>query len=375
VNDPDITQMRHALALGARGLGRVWPNPAVGCVIVKDGHIIGRGWTQDGGAPHAEQVALDQARAAARGATCYVTLEPCAHHGRTPPCADALIQSGVARVVVAVGDPNPKVNGHGLARLVDAGIDVKTGVLGTEAHSQHIGFFMKILRTRPMVTLKLAASFDGRIALASGESQWITGPLARRLVHTQRAVHDAVMVGGGTARADDPTLMLRDLGITRHPVRVIWSRHLDLPLQGRLAATAADAPLWILHADAANDDLVRAWSGLGARLFAVPTGPDRRLDPTAALAELASAGLTRIYCEGGGALAAALLAGDLVDRLVVFNAGIPVGGDGLAMVAPLGLARLADAKKFDLTDCQSVGPDTVTYWTRKGLSVTAATAE
>ena len=375
MSDADITHMRHALVLGSRGLGRVWPNPAVGCVIVKDGHIVGRGHTQDGGAPHAEARALDQAGARAKGATAYVTLEPCAHHGQTPSCADALITAGLGRVVVATTDPNPKVNGQGLARLRDAGIEVTCGVLENRARAQHIGFFTKITKSRPMITLKLAASIDGRIALASGESQWITSVAARRLVHAQRARHDAVMVGGGTARADDPTLMPRDLGITRQPVRIIWSRHLDVPLTGRLAKSTRDAPLWILHAETAPSQLVDAWIGLGARLISVPSGADQRLDPGGALAALGAAGLTRVYCEGGSALAATLLATDLVDNLVAFNAGFAIGGDGLAMVGALGLTRLAAANRFDLTETRKIGIDSVTHWTRSDLSLSAATTE
>jgi len=340
----------------------------VGCVIVKNDRIIGRGWTQDGGRPHAETTALAQAGAQAKGATAYVTLEPCAHHGQTPPCADALIGAGLNWVVVAVEDPNPKVNGQGVSRLRDAGINVTVGVLEAKARAQHIGFMTKITTGRPMITLKLAASLDGRIAMASGESQWITGAQSRRLVHTQRTAHDAVMVGGGTVRADDPTLMLRDIGIVRQPVRVIWSRLLDLPLQGRLARSAKDAPLWILHGKDADSHLTDAWSGLGARLICVKTGPDGRIDPTGAMVSLAEAGLTRVYSEGGSTLAASLMGADLVDRLVIFSAGIVIGGEGMPMIGPMGLSRLAQTNNFDLIDTQKIGVDTVSFWQRKIIS-------
>lgn len=213
--------MAHALRLGARGLGRTWPNPAVGCVIVKAGRVVGRGWTCPGGRPHAEPVALAQAGAAALGATAYVTLEPCSHHGRTPPCAEALIAAGLARVVTATGDPDPRVSGRGHAMLREAGIAVTERVLEAEARTAHAGFQKRVTEGLPFVTLKLAATLDGRIATASGESRWITGSLARRAVHAMRMRHDAVMVGVGTAIADDPDLSVRDLGSGHQPVRIV----------------------------------------------------------------------------------------------------------------------------------------------------------
>jgi diaminohydroxyphosphoribosylaminopyrimidine deaminase / 5-amino-6-(5-phosphoribosylamino)uracil reductase len=246
--------MALAIGLGARGLGRVWPNPAVGCVIVHDGRIVGRGWTQPGGRPHAETMALAQAGTAARGAVAYVSLEPCAHHGQTPPCADALIASGVARVVSALEDPDPRVAGQGHRRLAEAGINVETGVLATEAGQAQAGFLSRIRRGRPMLTLKLATSLDGRIATASGESRWITGPEARSRVHVMRASHDAVLIGSGTARADDPVLTVRGLGVSHQPMRIIAASSLNLPLEGALAASAAQVPLLLAHAPDAPQD-------------------------------------------------------------------------------------------------------------------------
>ena len=357
--------MRHALTIGARGLGQTWPNPAVGCVIVKDTHIVGRGWTQAGGVPHAETRALAQAGAQARGATAYVTLEPCAHHGRTPPCADALIAAGIARVVMATDDPNPQVNGKGAARLRDAGVTVTSGVLEDAARSANAGFISRITTGRPMVTLKLAASLDGRIATARGESKWITGRQARRLAHAMRARHDAVMIGGGTARADDPSLTVRDMGIAHQPVRIVWSGHLDIPLRGQLAQTAKDIPVWILHAESANKDLCQAWQGLGARLFACPTVQGGHLDPIAALRALADAGLTRVLCEGGGVLAASLMVHGLVDELACFSAGIGLGADARPMLAALGLAELAQAPGFTLIETRAVGGDVLCRWRRR----------
>lgn len=359
----DTRYMALALSLGRRGLGAVWPNPAVGCVIVKHGRILGRGWTRPGGRPHAETVALAQAGAAARGATAYVTLEPCAHHGQTPPCADALVAAGVARVVVALADPDPRVNGQGLARLRAAGIEVVEGVLADAARADQAGFLSRVTEGRPLVTLKLATSFDGRIATASGESRWITGAEARRAVHALRLTHDAVMIGAGTARADDPVLTVRDLGAARQPVRVVLARTLDLPLDGRLAASAGEVPLWLVHGDGADRDRVAAWRALGAEMLPVPVAHGR-LDTGAALAELGARGLTRVLCEGGGTLAASLLGAGLVDRLVGFTAGMAIGAEGRPAISALGLGALADAPRFTLAETRAVGGDVMHVWHR-----------
>lgn len=357
--------MALALSLGRRGMGRCWPNPAVGCVIVKDGRIIGRGWTQPGGRPHAEVVALAQAGAAARGATAYVTLEPCAHFGKTPPCASALIGAGVARVVSALQDPDPRVAGGGHKMLQDAGIEVKTGVMADQAAQDHQGFLMARTQARPMLTLKLANTFDGRIATASGDSQWITGAPARRLVHAQRAVHDAVMVGGGTARADDPSLTVRGLGMAHQPVRVVCARKLDVPLNGTLAQTAHEVPVWLCHGPDAPDPLRQAWLDLGARLIEVPTGPGGQLSPASLLKQLAAQGLTRVYCEGGGAFAASLLAADLVDHLIGFTAGVVIGAEGTPGIGAMGLGRLAEAPRFTLHKTCPIGGDVMHHWVRR----------
>lgn len=356
--------MALALSLGARGKGQCWPNPAVGCVIVRDGRIAGRGWTQPGGRPHAEVVALAQAGAHARGATAYVTLEPCAHTGQTPPCASALIAGGVARVVTALQDPDPRVDGGGHAMLRAAGIAVETGVLADRAERAHRGFLLARRAGRPMVTLKLAGSFDGRIALATGESQWITGPQARRYVHALRARHDAVMVGAGTARADDPSLTVRDIGVARQPVRIVCSRRLDLPLDGKLARTARDVPVWLLHGPDAPAERTAAWADLGARLIPVDTGTTRQIEPAAMLRALGEAGLTRVFCEGGGAFAASLLNAGLVDELVGFTAGLAIGAEGTPALGVMGLERLSDAHRFRLVEARAIGKDVLHRWER-----------
>lgn len=355
--------MALALSLGRRGQGAVWPNPAVGCVIVQRDRIVGRGWTQPGGRPHAEPEALAQAGAQAVGATVYVTLEPCAHTGETPPCAQALIDAQVARVVIACTDSDPRVSGKGIAMLQAAGIAVDTGVLEDEARKDHIGFLSRIDIARPMVTLKLASSFDGRIATATGESQWITAGPARRLVHAMRARHDAVMVGGGTARQDDPSLTVRDIGITRQPARIVVSSRLDLPLSGKLAQTAALIPVILCHATSADPHLVTTWQQLGATLIPCATRAGQ-LDPADILRKLADHGLTRIFCEGGGGLAASLLQADLVDHLVGFTAGLAIGADGLPAIGPLGLSHLGNAPRFSLDYTRAIGPDILHSWSR-----------
>lgn len=355
--------MALALSLGRRGQGNTAPNPAVGCVIVAKGRIVGRGWTQPGGRPHAEVVALDQAGSAAQGATVYVTLEPCAHHGQTPPCARALVLAGVARVVVAVADVDGRVDGKGLAMLREAGIAVEEGLMANRAFADMAGFFRRVVMGRPEVTLKLASSFDGRIATGTGESQWITGPEARRVGHAMRLRHDAVMVGGGTARHDDPSLTVRDMGVSTQPARVVVTRRLDLPLLGNLARTARDIPVILCHGKDADKDLQRTWSDLGATLLPCQISGGQ-LDTHDVLTQLGAHGLNRVYCEGGSALAASLLANDLVDRLAGFTAGLAIGAEGLPGVGALGLGSLSEAARFRLVEARSVGPDVMHLWER-----------
>ncbi len=359
----DARFMALALSLGRRGQGLAWPNPAVGCVIVKKDRIIGRGWTQPGGRPHAETEALKQAGPDARGATVYVTLEPCSHHGKTPPCAEALIGAEVSRVVVAIADTDARVAGQGIDMLRRAGIQVDVGVCTNEAQRDHAGFFGRLETGRPMVTLKLASSFDGRIATGTGESQWITGPHARRLVHAMRMRHDAVMVGGGTARKDDPSLTVRNLGVDRQPVRVVLSRRLDVPLMGQLARSAAEVPVLLCHGSDADATLQQTWRDLGATLLPCAVR-GAQLDPADALRQLGAHGLTRVFCEGGGALAASLIEADLVDQLVGFTAGLVIGAEGLPGIGALGLSKLSGAPRYKLRTVQPVGPDALHIWER-----------
>ncbi|MDX8347709.1 bifunctional diaminohydroxyphosphoribosylaminopyrimidine deaminase/5-amino-6-(5-phosphoribosylamino)uracil reductase RibD [Cognatiyoonia sp. IB215446] len=354
--------MALALMLGRRGMGRVWPNPAVGCVIVKDGRIIARAHTAVGGRPHAEAIALAQAGEQAAGATVYVTLEPCAHYGKTPPCTLALINAKVARVVIAIGDPDPRVSGRGIAMLEEAGIEVMQNVLAEEARRDHAGFLLRLQEGRPFVTLKLAGTLDGRIATATGESQWITGPEARRAVHMMRARHDAVMVGAGTVRADNPSLTARGLGVSHQPVRVVVSRALKIPVDSNLAESAGDVPVWLCHGPEAQVD---AWVAKGARSLPCNVSAGQ-VDPHAMMQGLGKAGLTRVFCEGGGMLAASLLHAGQVDELVVFSAGMAIGAEGTPALAAMGIDRLQNAPRFVLQDVQRIGPDICHIWRREG---------
>lgn len=354
-----------ALAHGARGLGHVWPNPSVGCIIVQNGRIVGRGRTAIGGRPHAETEALAQAGAAAQGATAFVSLEPCSHQGKTPPCAEALIKASIARVVSPLEDPDPRVAGQGHAMLRTAGIVVETGLLAEEAEAVHRGFLLRVRHGRPMVTLKLASSFDGRIATASGESRWITGPEARARVHAMRYAHDAVLIGGGTARADDPMLTVRGFGPVPQPVRVVAARSLSIPEDGKLAASAHDVPLWLVHGDRDLDgDLAARWEARGARLLPSGVAPGGRLDPGALLQRLGDEGLTRVFCEGGGSLAASLLQAGLVDEIVGFTAGLTIGAEGRPSVGALGLETLSEAAQYQLVSTEPVGGDVLHRWVR-----------
>ena len=353
----DARWMGAALALAARGLGRVRPNPAVGCVIVSEGRVLGRARTADGGRPHAETQALAQAGAAARGATAYVTLEPCAHRGKTPSCADALIAAGVARVVVAMRDPDPRTDGAGISRMREAGIEVTEGVGEARARAMQAGFVSRVTRGRPAVTLKLATTLDGRIATAAGESRWITGPAARAHVHARRAAHDAVMVGAGTARADDPRLTVRGLGARPQPVRIVTASDLNLPVGLGLIRTAREVPTWLVHGTGDGTALAAA----GAKLLPAPLRA-RRIDLNEALQAIGAEGINQIYCEGGGGLAASLLRAGLVDRLELYTAGAAIGADGTPGLAAMGLATLADAPRLSLIETRPLGGDVLSVW-------------
>ncbi len=361
----DIAHMRAALALARRGLGGTWPNPSVGCVVVKDGRVVGRAVTAPGGRPHAEPLALDLAGASAHGATVYVTLEPCCHWGRTPPCTDALISARVARVVVATRDPDPRVDGVGIAKLRASGIAVDEGLLKHSADAIAAGFWSRVHSGRPLVTLKLASTLDGRIATRAGESRWITGEAARRAAHALRGRSDAVMVGVGTVMADDPELTCRIPGYRTTPlVRIVADSHLRTPLTKKLIATASQNPTWMLIRDGTDRERRHAFADLGIKLIEV-SGAQTGIDIAQGLAALADAGLTRILVEGGAELSASLLRADLVDRIAWFHAPAVMGGDAWPAVQAFGIDHLAAMPRFTRIAETTLGDDMLTEFARR----------
>src|SRR5450631_3343904 len=339
----DLRFMQLALALGRRGQGRSWPNPAVGAVVVNDGVIVGRGWTQPGGRPHAEPEALQRAGEAARGATLYVTLEPCSHFGRSPPCADAVIAAGIARVVSAVEDPNPEVAGQGHARLRAAGIVVDIGLGATEAARDHAGHFRRIRDKRPHVILKLAVSSDDRIGAAGHKPAAISGEAAKARVHLLRAQCDAILVGIGTVLSDDPLLTCRLPGMAaRSPVRVVLDRSLRLPGGSRLVHGARETPLWVMTSELSEAAAAMKLGGAGAQVLRVATtnGPPPGLDLRAVLHALAEKGITRLLVEGGARVASSFVASGLVDEVWLLRGADRVGDDGIAALDALPLTAI-----------------------------------
>lgn len=357
--------MRAALALARRSLGRTWPNPAVGCVIVRDGRVIARGRTRDGGRPHAEADAIANTQESLAGATVYVTLEPCAHHGKTPPCADALVAAGVGRVVSAIEDPDPRVRGQGHARLAAAGIAVEVGEGAAEAAEINAGFFLRVKEGRPLFHLKLASSLDGRIATASGESRWITGDAARSDGHRLRSLHDAILVGAGTVRADDPDLTCRLPGLAAYsPDRVVLDSQASLPATSRLATTARTTPVLLFHAGAPIQR-IEALRQQGINVIEAPASGAGRVDVGAVARQLGHLGYSNVLIEGGGQIAAAFLRAGLIDRITSYRAGLVLGEDSRSAVGALALDRLDFAPRFSLVSSRIVGADTLETWHRR----------
>jgi diaminohydroxyphosphoribosylaminopyrimidine deaminase/5-amino-6-(5-phosphoribosylamino)uracil reductase len=360
--------MSLALALGRRGLGNTWPNPAVGAVIVRDDGggpvIVGRGWTQPGGRPHAEVEALRRAGEAARGATMYVTLEPCSHHGKSPPCADAIVAAGIARVVSALEDPNPEVAGRGHARLRAAGIAVEVGLGGDEARRAHAGHLRRMREHRPQVTLKLALSADRKVGAAGRRPVAITGEAARARVHRMRAMNDAILIGIGTALADDPELTCRLPGMEKFsPVRVVLDTRLRLPPGGALARSAQQTPVWVVTGSgaAAEAAAVRALHEQGVEVLHAPAQAGRlALAPVLGL--LAERGISRLMVEGGPTVAAALVAADLVDEAVLFRSAKVLGPDGIDALE--GIALDALTSRMTSLGREPVGDDSVEFFAR-----------
>lgn len=362
----DIRWMEAALALGRRGLGFTAPNPSVAALIVRDGVVVGRGVTQPGGRPHAEVVALNEAGAAARGATVYVTLEPCSHHGQTPPCAESLVSAGVARVVSAVEDPNPLVAGRGHAMLRTAGVEVVTGICEAAARFDHLGHILRIAKGRPKVTLKLARTADGYAAGDEHDSRLaITGEIANHNVQSLRSMNDAIMVGVGTVLGDDPLLTVRIPGFSQKPLRVVIDSRLRLPETSRLAASARELPtlaLTTMAAPAAREDSLRA---RGVQTQRVGADEDGRVNLPAALAFLAAKGVTRVFSEGGPRVGSALIDMDLADEVILFTATKPLGRDGRPALSAAAMERLTDSSRYSQAVSVDFGADRMDRWLRR----------
>jgi diaminohydroxyphosphoribosylaminopyrimidine deaminase/5-amino-6-(5-phosphoribosylamino)uracil reductase len=366
----DARYMAAALSYARRGLGRVWPNPSVGALIVSDpasgGVVVGQGVTQPPGGAHAEVIALRQAGERARGATCYVTLEPCSHQGRTGPCAVALADAGVARVVIGLSDPNPRVAGRGVEMLRARGVEVVTGVLRAACADHHAGHIRRVLAGRPHVILKLAVSRDGFIG-REGEGQIpITGPDVFRRVHVLRAECDGILVGVGTAIADNPILNCRLPGLAnRSPVRIVLDTSARLPLDGRLVDTAREVPVWVLVSAQADPDRVSALSAAGCTVVRLATPVDGRIDPHAAMRALGQRGLTRLLVEGGATVANALLESDLADEVIISRGDMTVGEGGIPPFAGRGLEALCETGRYVVQTTVPVGADTMTRYLRR----------
>ena len=344
--------MARALRLARRGLFSTTPNPRVGCVIVKDGIVLGEGWHRRAGEPHAEVHALNIAGAAARGATAYVTLEPCSHHGRTPPCAEALIDAGVARVVAAMQDPNPQVAGRGLARLADAGIVAESGLLEAEARELNIGFISRMSRGRPWVRLKAAASLDGKTALLNGSSQWITGAAARQDGHRWRARACAILSGIGTVRDDDPQLNVRGISTDRQPLKVVVDSRLELSPEARVLTEGNLLVFCAVH----DNEVADALRQRGAAVVCLPN-PVGKVDLRAMMNELGRRGINEVHVEGGFRLNGALMAAGLVDELLLYLAPCLIGDKARGMFDLPELASLDDKRRLAISDLRMVGSD------------------
>jgi diaminohydroxyphosphoribosylaminopyrimidine deaminase / 5-amino-6-(5-phosphoribosylamino)uracil reductase len=363
--DADRRFMQLALTLGRRGLGRTWPNPAVGAVAVKDGVIVGRGWTQPGGRPHAEVEALRRAGEAARGAVLYVTLEPCSHFGKSPPCAEAVVAAGISRVVSAIEDPNPQVAGQGYAKLRAAGIAVDTGLCSREAAHDHAGHFRRIRDKRPHVILKLAVSADDRIAAAGHKPVAITGEAARTRVHLLRAQCDAILVGIGTVLSDDPHLTCRLPGMeVSSPVRVVLDSALRIRPDSRLVHSARQTPLWLMASEIAEAASAVRLGAAGAQVIRLAPVAGPGLDLKTVLHALAERGISRLLVEGGSRVAAAFVAADLVDEVWLLRGPEAIGEGGVAALDALPLTAITQSPTFKLRASDTLDNDTLTTYER-----------
>lgn len=363
-NPIDLWHMRSALNLARQGLGRVWPNPSVGCVIVKSGHVIARARTADGGRPHAETIALEMAGDKAEGATIYVSLEPCAHQGQTGPCAQALIDAKVAKVIVAVEDSDPRVRAKGIEMLRDAGIEVVVGLMEDRAREINKGFFYRYTHDRPMISLKTATTLDAKIATNTGESKWITGELSRARAHLIRSQHDAVAVGVNTVIADNPSLTTRLKGVNHSAVRIVFDTNLRLTGSEKIFDEVADNPVWIVSALEGSDPKAENLVNAGADIITVPKNESGQIDLMTAMQKIAEAGITRLMVEGGSGLMTSFIKADLYDTLYWFRAGSMIGADGLSAAQSLGIDQMDQKIKLTHSEQMSLGEDMLDIYKR-----------
>ena len=356
ISSNDIHYMRSAINMGRRGIGRTGENPSVGCVIVKNDAIISRARTADNGRPHAESQALKLAGDRARGATLYVTLEPCAHHGNTPPCVDAILSSGVARVVVGLVDSDPRTAGQSIRKMKDAGIDVEINVLKEECEELHRGFISRVIKKRPFVTLKCACTLDGKIALSSGESKWITGSLARGHVHLNRLRHDAILVGVDTALHDNPMLTTRIDGVSHDVKRVILDRNLRINVDSKLVQSAEEFPVIVLYENGNPEPLLNA--GVQAEKI-------NCLDLVSVLEFLAESGVNNLFVEGGSKIHTAFLRADAFDELMIYRAPTILGASAKSVVSDMDIDTLSQRLDLMRIDTRQLGRDTFELYKRK----------
>ena len=370
-NDIDLRFMAAALRFARRGLGVVWPNPPVAALIVEENDgklpiVVGRGLTSKPGGPHAEVNALRSAGEKARGATCYVTLEPCSHFGRTPPCASALAKAGVKRVVIGMLDPNPRVAGRGVKMLREAGVEVVVGAHEAACQQLYRGFTSRIIKQRPHVLLKLAVSRDDYIGRAGAGQVRISGSLSKRVVHGARARYDAILIGIGTALADNPMLTCRLPGLAdRSPVRVIVDAAAKLSLDSKLVKTAADVPVWVICGNDADPDQVTDLAAAGVLIIRVPT-IDGRIAPPSIVSALASRGVTRLMVEGGARIASAFLQADLVDDLWILTGDVELGEEGIPALVGPSLDNILEDPKFERVDAGYFEQDRYLCLQRRG---------
>ena len=363
-NTIDKKWMSVALSLAKRTKGATWPNPNVGCVIVKDDKLIGRGWTAPTGRPHAETQALKSAGAASANSTAYVTLEPCAHTGKTKPCTSSLIRANVARVVIATRDPDPRVSGQGLKLLKNAGISITEGILKDEACYEHFGFFNRILNGKPKITLKLATSLDGKIATKNNESKWITGERSRKLTHLYRMQSDAVMIGSRTAIMDDPSLNVRHITSKQQPAKIIIDTTLKTPLTSKIFQSANEFKTIICCGHNVDQSLVSIWINQGSKIIKCKTNMDGKIDLIDAMKHLGTIGINNIFCEGGASLATSLLKADLIDEFISMTSGLLIGANGRSVVGNFDYLSISKLPILKLRESYKYGQDVVSIWSK-----------